>query len=131
MRLMSYLSEEIKKIKVSIPLCELLKTLGVRNAFIKSLDAFVIGEISTEVNVPNRDTQSKEKSKKVEQPSNTNVVMYANKKDGPPFLLTIRLCGKNIHNCMVDSGASANVMPLGICKTLGLTPANLPKLLHS
>jgi len=54
--------------------------------------------------------------------------MYADKKEAPPFLLTIRMFGKNIHNCMVDSGASANVMPLGICKTLGLTPTKSAKV---
>jgi len=55
--------------------------------------------------------------------------MYAEKKVAPPFLLTIRMLGKNIHNCMMDSGALANVMPLGICKTLGLTPTKSAKVI--
>jgi hypothetical protein len=30
----------------------------------------------------------------------------------PPFLLTFEVFNKNLHNCLVDSRASSNVMPL-------------------
>jgi hypothetical protein len=33
------------------------------------------------------------------------------RKNVPPFLLTFEIFNKNVHNCMVDSGASSNVMP--------------------
>jgi hypothetical protein len=36
----------------------------------------------------------------------------------PPFLLTFEFFNKNLHNCLVDSGESSNVMPLSICKKL-------------
>jgi hypothetical protein len=36
----------------------------------------------------------------------------------PPFLLTFEVFNKNLHNCLVDSRASSNVMPLFICKQL-------------
>jgi hypothetical protein len=36
----------------------------------------------------------------------------------PPFLLTFEVFNINLHNCLVDSGASSNVMPLSICKKL-------------
>jgi hypothetical protein len=32
----------------------------------------------------------------------------------PPFLLTFEVFNINLHNCLVDSGASSNVMPLSI-----------------
>jgi hypothetical protein len=32
-------------------------------------------------------------------------------KNVPPFLLTFKIFNRNVHNCMVDSGASSNVMP--------------------
>lgn len=32
-------------------------------------------------------------------------------KESPPFLLTLRIAGRNLHNYMVDSGAAGNVMP--------------------
>jgi hypothetical protein len=33
----------------------------------------------------------------------------------PPFLLTFEIFNRNIHNCMVDSGASSNVMSWSVC----------------
>jgi hypothetical protein len=36
----------------------------------------------------------------------------------PPFLLTFEVFNKNLHTCLVDSGASSNVIPLSICKKL-------------
>jgi len=37
------------------------------------------------------------------------------RKNVPPFLLTFEIFNRNVHNYMVDSGASSNVMPLSIC----------------
>lgn len=36
-----------------------------------------------------------------------------------PFLLTLAMNDLFLHNCMLDSGASANIMPLTIMKQLG------------
>jgi hypothetical protein len=36
----------------------------------------------------------------------------------PPFLLTFEVFNKNLHNFLVNSGASYNVMPLDICKKI-------------
>ena len=38
--------------------------------------------------------------------------------DTPPFLLTLEMLNYNVHNCLVDSGAVVNVMPLKICKKI-------------
>jgi hypothetical protein len=35
-------------------------------------------------------------------------------KNVPPFLLTFEIFNRNVHNCMVDSEASSNVMPLSV-----------------
>jgi hypothetical protein len=39
-------------------------------------------------------------------------------KNVPPFLLTFEIFNKNVHNCMVDSGASSNVMPWSVCQKI-------------
>jgi predicted aspartyl protease len=39
-------------------------------------------------------------------------------KNVPPFLLTFEIFNRNVHNCMVDSGASSNVMPLSVCQKI-------------
>ena len=36
----------------------------------------------------------------------------------PPFLLTFDIFNYNVHNCLVDSGASINVMQLSFCKRI-------------
>ena len=45
----------------------------------------------------------------------------------PPFLLTFEVFNINIHNCLVDFGASSNVMPLTICKKLNETSVRSDK----
>jgi predicted aspartyl protease len=39
-----------------------------------------------------------------------------------PFLLTFEIFNRNVHNCLIDSGASSNVMPYSVCKKLNLEP---------
>ena len=34
----------------------------------------------------------------------------------PTFLLNFYIFNYNVHNCLVDLGASFNVMPLSVCK---------------
>jgi hypothetical protein len=38
----------------------------------------------------------------------------------PPFLLTFDIFNINMHNCMVDSGASSNVIPFKVCEKLNV-----------
>ena len=40
----------------------------------------------------------------------------------PPFLLTFEIFNHNVHNCLIDSGASSNVMPYSVCKKLNAKP---------
>jgi hypothetical protein len=51
-----------------------------------------------------------------------NVNAFSEDKKGktfvPLFLLTFEVFNKNLHNFLVDSGASYNVIPLYICKKI-------------
>ena len=40
----------------------------------------------------------------------------------PTFLLTFEIFNYNVHNCLVDLGASFNVMPLLVCKQINGQP---------
>ena len=40
----------------------------------------------------------------------------------PPFLLTYEIFNKNVHNCLIDSGASSNIMPRIVCTKLNIIP---------
>ena len=44
------------------------------------------------------------------------------KNKNPPFLLTFEIFNHNVHNCLVDSGASVNVMSLSVCKRINGQP---------
>ena len=59
---------------------------------------------------------------KPKQVHKTPVVYYQGKDEPAPFLLSVRMFEKLLHNCLIDSGASSNVMPLNICRRLGVTP---------
>ena len=48
--------------------------------------------------------------------------MFKDKTEIPPFLLSIRIYGKNLHNFLIDLGDSCNVMPFSIAQRLGVTP---------
>jgi hypothetical protein len=38
------------------------------------------------------------------------------------FLLTFEIFNKNVHNCLVDSGASSNIMPYFVCLKINAQP---------
>lgn len=42
----------------------------------------------------------------------------------PPFILSFEIFNYNAHNCLVDSGALANVMPLSIPKRINVQWSN-------
>ena len=52
--------------------------------------------------------------------SSVNASSIGKKYDSstPPFLLTFEIFNRKLHNCMIDSGASKNVMPYSICRKL-------------
>ena len=39
-----------------------------------------------------------------------------------PFLLSFEISNHNVHNCLVDSGASSNVVPLLVCRKINGQP---------
>lgn len=48
--------------------------------------------------------------------------MFKDNVEVPPFLFSIRIYGKNLHNFLINSEASCNVMPLLIAQRLGVIP---------
>ena len=40
----------------------------------------------------------------------------------PPFLLTYEIYNRNLHNCLIDSGASSNIMLTSVCSKLNIEP---------
>jgi hypothetical protein len=42
------------------------------------------------------------------------------RKNVLPFLLTFEIFNRNVNNCMVNSGASSNMMPLSVCQKINV-----------
>jgi hypothetical protein len=42
----------------------------------------------------------------------------------PHFMLTFEIFNRNLYNCLMDYGASSNVMSYYVCKKLNATPTN-------
>jgi hypothetical protein len=53
---------------------------------------------------------------------NASLIGKRSKSNTPPFLLTFEIFNRNVHNCMVDSGASSNVIPYVMCQKLNVEP---------
>jgi ribonuclease HI len=64
-------------------------------------------------NVNNSDKVVEENASKKPQ-----ATTLSTRKNVPPFLLTFEIFNRNVHNCMVDSGASSNVMPWSVCQKI-------------
>jgi len=54
----------------------------------------------------------------------TDAVLIGDRSNShtPPFLLTYEIYNRNLHNCLIDSGASSNIMPASVCSKLNIEP---------
>lgn len=59
-------------------------------------------------------------SKMNQKPQDVSAAMIGRKSKSmnPPFLITFEILNINVHNCLVDSGASSTMMPHAIAKIL-------------
>ena len=69
----------------------------------------------------NKETTTKEE-KRPDPRVNGALIGRKSRSQTPLFLLTFDIFNKNVHNCLVDSGASSNVMPYSVCKELNAQP---------
>jgi hypothetical protein len=94
------LEHEINKIKISVPLLELMKTEPFRKTVLKALQAPAHVTFSDTVNLED------------ENPAITIGPHIEDRIDAsPPFYISLNIHDKILHNCLMDSGASHNVMP--------------------
>lgn len=103
------LETETQKIKIPIPLVELMKNEAFKKSIMSALDAADVTESSDILNV--QDGQPKILLGPMAEGRDENC---------PPFYISLNIHDKTLHNCLLDSGASHNLMPKAIMEELGL-----------
>jgi hypothetical protein len=100
---------EIQKIRIPVPLTELIKLGGFKKIFSNTLQS--------EVSCPPTDSINLQD----EKPTIILGPMVEDRSDSsPPFYTSLNIHDKVLHNCLMDSGASHNLMPKTVMEELGL-----------
>jgi hypothetical protein len=99
---------EIQKVKIPMPLTELMKNEVFKAAILKSLE-------------PKTSPSDDFMNLQDDQPKVTIGPMIEDCDDScPPFYISLNVHDKILHNCLLDSGASHNLMPKAVMDELGL-----------
>ena len=113
------LEQEIAKIKIFVPLTELVTQYVYRSQILK---AFNIEENNDTVNLNN------------DQPE----LLFGPKIEGryqegpvPPFYVSLKIHDKILHNAMHDSGTSHNLIPKAVMESLGFEITRPYKYIYS
>jgi hypothetical protein len=100
---------EINRIKILISLVELAKNPAYQK------------QITKVINCSDQESQSDEINLEDDKPNITFGSHFEGARDTvSPFYITLNVHDQLLHNCMLDSGASHNVMPKAIMDRLGL-----------
>ena len=85
----------------------------------QGIEPLVVPAKSMKDDEEEKDGKIKEDMPTKNQPVEEKIELIRTRKTNtPPFLLTLEMLNHNVHNCLVDSGSSMNVMPLEVCKKL-------------
>jgi hypothetical protein len=99
---------EIQKVKIPMPLTELMKNEVFKEAILKSLE-------------PKTSPSDDFLNLQDDKPKVTIGPMIEDHDDScPPFYISLNVHDKILHNCLLDSGASHNLMPKAVMDELGL-----------
>jgi hypothetical protein len=100
---------EIQKIRILVPLTELIKHEGFKKHFSELLRSEVSCLPTDSINLQD------------EKPAVILGPMVEDMNDSsPPFYTSLNIHDKVLHNCLMDSGASHNLMPKTVMEELGL-----------
>lgn len=118
--------EHMKKNMANIIFHELSKLKHQQKILLKELHAIpvaplpatAISQDSHEMGMPPTNMENKF------DPDDIALIGGKSRSHTAPFLLTYEIFNKNLHNCLVDSGASSNILPKTICEKLNVQPQN-------
>jgi ribonuclease HI len=100
---------EIQKIRIPVPLTELIKHEEFKKCFSEILQSEASSPPTDSINLQD------------ERPTVVLGPMVEDRDDSsPPFYTSLNIHDKVLHNCLMDSGASHNLMPKIVMEELGL-----------
>ena len=116
--------EDMKKARANITFYELSKLKHQQKVLLKELHVVpekplpdpIISQASNEMGRPPTNTISKVDLE------NIALIGGRSRSHTPPFIFTYEVFNKNLHNCLVDFGASSNILPKSICAKLNIQP---------
>jgi hypothetical protein len=100
---------EIQKIKIPIPSVELMKNETFKKDILKTLDPESISPSTDILNIYDEKTTI-----------TLGQMIEDRDENCPPFYISLNTHDKTLHNCLLDSGASHNLMPKAVMDELGL-----------
>ena len=108
------LENELGKLKILVPLTELMKNPSYKESVLKMINSASNHPISNTVNLQE------------ENPRIFIGLALAEKTENeagasPPFYINLTVHEQMIHNCLLDLGASHNLMPKAVMEALGLS----------
>jgi hypothetical protein len=103
------LEHKLIKIKIPVPFTELLKNEPFKKSIMKVMQPTLSSVSSDVISL---------------QDENPTIIVGPHIEDGsdayPPFYISLNVHDKILHNCLMDSGASHNVIPKVVMQELGL-----------
>ena len=103
--------QEIKKMKANISLFEICNFPQQRRKLLEYFDPD-----------PSSVPEASESNDEVNEAS----IGGKSRSQTLPFLLSFEIFNHNVHNCLADSGASSNFMPISICRRINGQPIPSP-----
>ena len=88
---------------------------------IKATETFKASSVTNTSNVESKERKTME-DQKPNPRADGMLIGRISRSQTLPFLLTFGIFNRNVHNCLVDSRASSNVLPYSVCKKLNVEP---------
>ena len=116
--------EDMKKTRSNITFYELSKLKHHEKVLLKELHVVPVSPLPTAIISQASHEMGRPPNNVINKVDPNDIALIGGRlrSHTPPFLLTYEVFNKNLHNCLVDSGASSNILPKSICEKLNVQP---------
>ena len=116
--------EDMEKTRANITFYELSKLKHQKKVLLKELHAVPVAPLPAVVISQASHDMGRPPTNAMNKVDLNDIALIGGRSTShtPPFLLTYEIFNKNLHNCLVDSGASSNILPKSICEKLNVQP---------